>query len=370
MAQVIVVGAGIVGAASAYRLAEAGLKVLLLEKEATFAQGSTGRSAAGVRVQFSEPLNVLLSYHSILEYQRIPEAGYRPIGYLFLVPEALAEAQEEALRTQKALGVPVERLSLEEAREKVPFLEEGLAFATFGPMDGVIDPHGATAFYLKEARRLGAEVRFSEPLLGGERQGGLWRVETPKGRYEAPFLLLSTGAWTGEVGRRLGVEIPIWPVRRVVYATAPAPFPHAFPLTIDLGTGFYLRSEGERLLFGRSNPEEPPGFTEGVDWAWLGPTLEAGLARFPFLSELSLDRRASWWGYYEVTPDHNPILGFVAEGLLVAAGFSGHGVQQAAMVGRLMAEEVLLGRARSLDITPFGLERFLKGSLVGERGIV
>jgi sarcosine oxidase subunit beta len=370
VADVLVVGAGIVGAASAYRLAEAGLKVLLLEKEATFAQGSTGRSAAGVRVQFSEPLNVLLSYHSILEYQRIPEAGYRPIGYLFLVPEALAEAQEEALRTQKALGVPVERLSLEEAREKVPFLEEELAFATFGPMDGVIDPHGATAFYLKEARRLGAEVRFSEPLLFAERQGGLWRVETPKGRYEAPFLLLSTGAWTGEVGRRLGVEIPIWPVRRVVYATAPLAFPHAYPLTIDLGTGFYLRSEGERLLFGRSNPEEPPGFTEGVDWAWLGPTLEAGLARFPFLSELSLDRRASWWGYYEVTPDHNPILGFVAEGLLVAAGFSGHGVQQAAMVGRLMAEEVLLGRARSLDITPFGLERFLKGSLVRERGIV
>jgi sarcosine oxidase subunit beta len=281
VADVLVVGAGIVGAASAYRLAEAGLKVLLLEKEATFAQGSTGRSAAGVRVQFSEPLNVLLSYHSILEYQRIPEAGYRPIGYLFLVPEALAEAQEEALRTQKALGVPVERLSLEEAREKVPFLEEGLAFATFGPMDGVIDPHGATAFYLKEARRLGAEVRFSEPLLFAERQGGLWRVETPKGRYEAPFLLLSTGAWTGEVGRRLGVEIPIWPVRRVVYATAPAPFPHAFPLTIDLGTGFYLRSEGERLLFGRSNPEEPPGFTEGVDWAWLGPTLEGASPASP-----------------------------------------------------------------------------------------
>jgi sarcosine oxidase subunit beta len=187
VADVLVVGAGIVGAASAYRLAEAGLKVLLLEKEATFAQGSTGRSAAGVRVQFSEPLNVLLSYHSILEYQRIPEAGYRPIGYLFLVPEALAEAQEEALRTQKALGVPVERLSLEEAREKVPFLEEGLAFATFGPMDGVIDPHGATAFYLKEARRLGAEVRFSEPLLWGGAPRGPLAGGDPQGAVRGPL---------------------------------------------------------------------------------------------------------------------------------------------------------------------------------------
>ncbi|VCU52348.1 N-methyl-L-tryptophan oxidase [Thermus thermophilus] len=124
------------------------------------------------------------------------------------------------------------------------------------------------------------------------------------------------------------------------------------------------------LLFGRSNPEEPPGFREGMDWGWLGPTLEAGLARFLFLEGLALDRRASWWGYYEMTPDHNPILGFVEEGLLVAAGFSGHGVQQAAMVGRLMAEEVAFGQARSQDITPFRLRRFREGRPLQERGIV
>ncbi|GAB5601522.1 FAD-dependent oxidoreductase [Thermus sp. FJN-A] len=370
MPDAVVVGAGIVGAASAFRLAERGLRVLVLEKEATFALGSTGRSAAGVRVQFSEPLNVLLSYRSILEYREIPEAAYRPIGYLFLVPEALAEVQEEALRVQRALGVPVEKLSLAEAQRKVPFREEGLAYATFGLLDGVIDPHGATAFYLREARRLGAEVRFAEPLLAARREGGLWRVETPWGRHEAPYLLLCTGAWTGEVGRALGLEIPVQPVRRMVFATAPAPFPHAFPLAIDLSTGFYLRSEGERVLMGRSNPEEPPGFREGMDWGWLGPTLEAGLARFPFLEGLSLDRKASWWGYYEVTPDHNPILGFVEEGLLVAAGFSGHGVQQAAMVGRLMAEEVALGQAQSLDIAPFRLGRFRQGRLLREKGIV
>lgn len=370
MPDALVVGAGIVGAACAYRLAEAGLKVVVLEKEATFAQGSTGKSAAGVRVQFSEPLNILLSYHSILEYQRIPEASYRPIGYLFLVPEALREAQEEALATQRALGVPVEKLSLKKAQSHVPFREEGLAYATFGPMDGVIDPHGVTAHYLREARRFGAEVRFSEPLISARREKGVWRAKTPKGEVAASLLLLCTGAWTGEVGKRLGLEIPIRPVRRMVFATAPAPFPHAFPLTIDLATGFYLRSEGARVLMGRSNPDEPPGFSEGMDWRWLAPTLEAGLSRFPFLEGLALDRRASWWGYYEMTPDANPILGFVEEGLLVAAGFSGHGVQQAAMVGRLMAEEVVHGKARSLDITPFRLDRFREGRFLKEKGIV
>ncbi len=370
MPEAIVVGAGIVGAACAYRLAEAGLRVLVLEKEATFAQGSTGKSAGGVRVQFSEPLNVLLSYHSIREYREMAEARYRPIGYLFLVPEALKEAQEGALKTQQALGVPVRRLSLAEARGFVPFREEGLAFAIFGPMDGVIDPHGATGFFLREARRLGAEVRFGEAFLSARREGGVWRVETPLGRYEAPYLLLCTGAWTGEVGRRFGVDLPVHPARRMVYATAPLGHAPTYPLTIDLATGFYFRPEGERLLFGRSNPDEPPGFREGVDWAWLGPTLEAGLFRFPFLEGLALDRKASWFGYYEMTPDANPILGYVEEGLLVAAGFSGHGVQQAAMVGRLMAEEVVYGKAKSLDLSPFRPQRFREGRFLRERGIV
>ncbi len=370
MPDAVVVGAGIIGAATAYRLAERGLRVLVLEKEAGYAQGSTGRSAAGVRVQFAHPLNVRLSYRSILEYREIPEARYRPIGYLFLVPEGLARAQEEALALQRSLGVPVERLSLEEAQVRIPFRLEGLAFATFGPLDGVIDPHGATGYYLGEARRLGAEIRFSEPFLGARRSGGVWRVRTPLGVYEAPYLVLCTGAWTGVVGERLGLSLPIQPVRRMVYATGPAPFPHAFPLTIDLATGFYFRSEGPRVIFGRSNPQEPPGFREGVDWAWLGPTLEAGLARFPFLEGLALDQKASWWGYYEMTPDGNPILGQVEEGLFVAAGFSGHGVQQAAMVGRLMAEEVLWGRAKSLDIDLFRLERFQRGEALGEGLVV
>ncbi|MFX6629762.1 FAD-dependent oxidoreductase, partial [Acinetobacter baumannii] len=92
-------------------------------------------------------------------------------------------------------------------------------------------------------------------MISARREKGVWRAKTPKGEVAASLLLLCTGAWTGEVGKRLGLEIPIRPVRRMVFATAPAPFPHAFPLTIDLATGFYLRSEGARVLMGRSNPD-------------------------------------------------------------------------------------------------------------------
>jgi len=121
-------------------------------------------------------------------------AGHRPTGYLFLVPEALEEAWVEALRIQQALGVPVRRLSVQEAQALVPFRGEGIALATFGPMDGVIDSHGATAFYLRRARALGAEVRYAEPLLEAPRRREGWRVRTPKGVYEAPELPLATGA--------------------------------------------------------------------------------------------------------------------------------------------------------------------------------
>jgi sarcosine oxidase subunit beta len=185
-------------------------------------------------------------------------------------------------------------------------------------------------------------------------------VESPAGVFEAPVVVNAAGAWAGRVAQRAGLEIPVEPVRRMVFATAPLAPKHFYPLTVDLASGFYFRSEGERLLFGRSNPNEPPGFLEGMDWEWLEPTLEAGLARFPWLADASLDRRASWWGYYEVTPDHNPILGKMpgAEGWVNAAGFSGHGVQQAPMVGRLIAEEITEGRARSLDIDRLRYQRF------------
>jgi len=141
---------------------------------------------------------------------------------------------------------------------------------------------------------------------------------------------------------------------------------------VDVATGFYLRGEGERVLFGRSNPDEPPGFREGMDWGWLEPTLEAGLTRFPWLERAGLDRRASWWGYYAVTPDHNPILGWMpgVEGWVNAAGFSGHGVQQAAAVGRAITEEVVDGRAHSIGIDPLRYERFEGGRQVQERNIV
>ena len=376
-ADVIIIGAGIIGASCAFRLSEQGLKVLILEAQNAPAMGSTGRSAAGVRVQFTEEVNIRLSWDSIKEYQHFvdlygEDAGYRPIGYLLLVSPERLSVHLEGVRLQERIGVPVQVLSTEEAQRLIQFEPADIACATFGLADGVVDPHLVTFTYLRLAKERGAILYLETPLIKANRVGDVWQVETLKGTFEGTYLVNAAGSWAGEVAARAGLEVPIHPVRRNVYATAQTSWHHSYPLTIDLQSGFYLRSEGGRILFGRSNPDELPGFTEGIDWDWLEPTLQVGIARFPWLEEVRLDRHACWWGYYEVTPDHNPILGRLpsVENWINAAGFSGHGVQQAPMVGRLIAEEITLGKAQSVNIDPLRIDRLFDKQRQTEHNIV
>lgn len=376
-ADVVIIGAGIMGASCAFRLSERGLSVVVLEAQPSPALGSTGRSAAGVRIQYTEEVNARLSWESIQEYQQFQDlygedAGYRPIGYLFLVPPERWHEHLESVSMQKRIGAPVNVLSIQEAQRILPFDATGIAGTTYGPVDGIVDPHRVTFTYLRLAKERGASLYVETPLSAARRVGALWQVQTPKGIFEAEYLINAAGCWAGEVAQRAGLEVPIQPVRRLVFLTAPTPWKHGYPLTIDLASGFYFRSEGERFLFGRSNPDEPPGFTEGIDWEWFEPTISAGLERFPWLGETRLDRQACWWGYYEVTPDHQPILGKLptAETWINAAGFSGHGVQQAPAIGRLIAEEVVLGKAQSISLDPLRITRFSTNQQERERNII
>jgi sarcosine oxidase subunit beta len=366
---VVVIGAGIIGASSAYHLSAGGSTVAVLEARAGYAEGSSGRSFASVRSQWADDLSIELSWNSIQTYQRFEEQhgvdiGYRPTGYLLLWSPDVWERQLEAVELQRKHGVPVEVLDAVEAQRLTPFETGGIAGATFGPQDGRIDPHIATGAYLGLARAGGATVHFGNPVTAIEAQGdGSWVVHTPTRTVHAQHVVNAAGGWSSETAAMVGISAPVVHSKRNVYASASGAVDRVLPMTCDMATGVYLRSDGDRVLFGLSNPRQADGYDTEVDWDWLEGLLHVAADRFPWLTDLPLDFKACWAGTYENTPDAKPLIGPdpSAPTWIHACGFSGHGVMQAPEVGRLVAEQVTTGAITSLDVTPMAVQRFAGG---------
>lgn len=375
-ADVLVVGAGAVGASSAYHLARAGLSVLLVDRFDGPAEGSTGRCFASVRAQWADDLNIELSWRSIRTYRSFAQehgvdVGYAATGYLFLVPDTGWPAQLDAVERQRRHGVPVEVLDLDAAAQLTPFDPAGVAGATWGPADGVVDPHGLTTAYVDLARRHGARVAYRRPVTALRRSGGAWTVAAGADDVQAGVVVNAAGGWAGDVAALAGLDVPVVHSRRNVYAGAAGGLAHRrLPMTIDLATGVYLRSEGDRVLFGGPpSPRAEQGYSTAVDWPWLEDVLALGVPRFPWLADLPLDRAAAWAGTYEMSPDHQGILGPNpdADGWYDVCGFSGHGFMQSPELGRLVAEEVTTGAVTSLDadLAPLRIGRFSGAAAAG-----
>jgi sarcosine oxidase subunit beta len=363
---VLVVGAGAIGASTAYHLANRGLRVVVAEAFQGPAEGSTGRSFASIRAQWADELNIEISWRSIQTFRDFGpthgiDVGYRPSGYLFLVPEHGWEAQVAAVDLQREHGVPVEVLDVAAAQRITPFATEGIAGATWGPADGVVDPHLATSAYLQLARGCGAQMLFGSRVteISSDRAGA-WEVTAGQRRITASHVVNAAGGWAGELAALAGLAAPVVHSRRNIYSTAPGALRTPLPMTIDLGTGVYVRSEGQRLLFGAARPDQSEGYDTSIDWPWMESVLQMGEKRFPWLGDLPLDRSGCWAGTYENTPDHHGILGEdpAAPGWVNACGFSGHGLMQAPEIGRLTAEQIVDGAITSVNADALRLERF------------
>jgi len=347
-----VIGGGAVGASAAWHLRELGIEDVVLVERDSLGSGSTSKSAGGVRMQFADELNIEIAKRSFVELERMDGIDLHRVGYLFLVDDEddLAEFRA-ALALQQRLGVPSRELSVAEALELVPQLApKGLLGATFCQLDGHCTPEAVVQWYAR-----GLTVLQGCEVTGIDLRAG--RVETSRGPIATGTVINCAGAWAAEVGALAGVEIPVRGEPRWMWFSPEAgDLPEPMPMTIDFSTGLYVHREGPGVVFGgRETSLEA-----------LAPAIER---RLPLLAELPV--QASWWGFYEVSPDHNAIVGELdAPGrFLVATGFSGHGFQQAPAVGEHLAE-LVAGVVPTLDLSPFSLDRFAAGEAREEKFVV
>jgi sarcosine oxidase subunit beta len=371
-AEVAVVGGGIIGASIAYHLAARGSKdVVVLEREEELGTGSTGKCAGGVRLQFSTAANVEMSRTSIAALKRFEDelgqaVDFKQNGYLFALTteQDLATFRRNAEK-QRALGVPVEVITPEEARRIVPELRiDDLVGATFCREDGIANPHAIVQGYARNARRLGATFVKSAEVTAIE-VSGRRAVALVAGaeRWEFEKIVNAAGPWAKAVGKLAGVAVPVEPVRRQYFITKPCAWiSDRFPLLIDWGTGVYMHKESGGMLVGESDLDEPPSFHQTVDWDFLAEVSEHAIARVPPLEEAEIATGVA--GLYEISPDHNAILGHVPEleNFYCANGFSGHGMQHAPAVGMALAELIAEGESATVDLSPYSIERFARGS--------
>ncbi|HET7902057.1 MAG TPA: FAD-binding oxidoreductase, partial [Candidatus Nanopelagicales bacterium] len=282
-----------------------------------------------------------------------------------------------AVALQNSMGVPTQLLSAAEAGALSRGVDVGdVIGATFHPRDGYCSPENVVQGYAAGARSLGATVRVGLGVTGIESHDGqITGVVTDEGVVETSTVVCAAGAWSREVGSWVGVDLPVSPLRRQILVTEPlseellALYPMDTPMTIDAASTFYLHREGPGLLVGMSYQDETIGFHDGFTDAWEDDLLEAMERRAPALLEVGIAHK--WAGYYEVTPDHNAVIGeaWAASRFLYATGFSGHGFLQGPAVGEVL-RDLYLRREPVIDVSSMSAERFTAGDTLYELNIV
>ncbi len=372
MADAVVVGGGTVGAWCAYFLREAGLdRVVLLEKD-TLGQGASSRAAGVVRTQGGTPWAVRLGEWSRQFYasqrDRLGvDSGFTPQGYVLpCFSPAEVSAAHERMAMQTSLGLDVRWLSPGEVDELNPTLAPGMTLGgTYCPHDGYLHPPRNVIAYSVALTTSGVLVHEQTSFTGlnTSADGAVTGVQTSAGPISTPLVVLTGGPQLAAVGALAGLRIPAGGVRHQVAVTAPHPdlVPDRLPMVFDLPAGLYWRPEEGGLLFGMSNPDEPPGEASSIDLPYLDRMRKRLGELVPVTAELGL--RRIWAATIDYTPDHLPIIGpAMTSGQLLkgatVAGAGGAGMMWGPGVAKAAAEVALTGTSSVVDTTQLGLDRF------------
>lgn len=384
----IVIGAGVIGASTAYHLAAQGASRVLVLDRAMIGTGTTSQSSGILRTHYSVPENIDLArkswsvFTNFAEYLDDEEAscGLVKCGYMITAPEGeRLSPLRESIEHQQSLGIEVRLLDRKQAQEILPIAQfDDAALIGFEPEAGFADAYMTTTSFVRAARRRGVSFRENVNVIRLLIDNGkVTGVETDAGTFLSNTVVSTQNIWASELQGWTGVSIPLKPERHAVLSLeGPKPYTYAMPVFKDLGSPgmLYCRSYGgTQMLVSEGvvgDALNTPDTTQGD--IPLDYILDVGAQvaeRFPSFETAGL--ASSWTGVYDVTPDWNPVLGPLPgiEGLFVGFGFSGHGFKLSPAVGKILAQSAL-GKATDVSLQPYAFERFATGALLtGKYGL-
>ena len=374
-ADVIIIGGGIHGASLAFHLGQRGLKTLVLEKN-VLGSGATGRSSGMVRMHYDLEPESRLAWESFQYFRNWNEriggdAGFTRTGFIQLVPKKDEKALRGNVAMHQNIGIPSLLLTPDDVKRLAPhFQADDFTVAAYEPESGYADPNAAAASLMDTAKKLGARLIQDCVVTGIQLTSDkVTGVSTTKGDFSAPIIVNAAGAWAQSVAAMAGVMLPVNTWRHdVMYVRNPQQIPGNYPSVIDNIHSLYFRPEtGGLTLVGLEddNPigESPEGYTDRAQPGFVERAIDRICKRIPAMEEGEL--HSDNGGYDGISPDQRAILGQIGpEGFYAQCGFSGTGFKIAPAVGLCMAELIVDGEAKTVNITPFDPNRFARGELL------
>jgi sarcosine oxidase subunit beta len=373
-ADIIIIGAGVQGCALAYHLAQRGVSVTVLEKRHV-AAGATGRSSGLVRMHYDTEVDSRLAWESFQYFrdwkERVGgECGFTRTGFIQIASLEQEEALCANVRMHQKIGIPALLVSADDVQRLAPgFTVDDFRLAAYEPESGYAMPSDTANALMVAARRLGAQLVQDCAVTGITTAGGkVTGVHTSRGEYSTAVVVNAAGAWAGQVNRMVGLDLPLTTWRHdTMYVRRPAEATLPHPTVIDFSHEMYFRPEGGLTLVGLEdgNPlgEDPDTDSEHARPGFVARAIERLCRRVPLMEGGSL--HSAHGGYDGITPDQHPYLGAAGpDGFYLDCGHSGTGFKTAPAVGLCLAELILDGQAKTVDITPLTPNRFAEGKPV------
>lgn len=380
----IIVGGGIMSSSVAYNLYNDGYtgKIGIFEKDRGYEYSSTPRSEGGIRQTFSTEVNIKMSQYSYKKYKTFEEdmkvdndlavIDFNENGYLYLLNEQSMPIFKDIIKIQKSLGVKTNLMNQLETQEFFPELNvDDLAGSVFDPEAGSADPYSVLQAYVKKSKQLGATYIYDEVETILTETSKVTGVQTVNGeRYIAPIVVNAAGPWSGDLSKKIGIEIPIKPLKRQLFSIDTADkFSKEIPFTFD-PTGMHFRGERSKIVVGWAT-EVPFGYDFKLEKSFFEEEIWPLLAaRSNHFERLKLE--SGWTGLYDYNyVDCNAIISDhpEMEGYFIITGFSGHGFQHAPAAGKGLSELIQLGKFETIDLSPLSVERFKSNKLIMETAV-